>query len=402
VEILSEHEALETSAALHARARAHVTAFEHALPPPEPFEALACDIARFQARAVEGYRRLCDARGVNVANLTQWEALPAVPTDAFKVARVSAFAESQTPTVFRTSGTTVGARGQHWFRTVSTYEAAAVAFGRYWLARDLAARRVPVVVLGPSPEEAPDSSLMHMCAAFVAAFGRQASASDRPRSDRATYVIDANGTLDLSTFDSCIAQSLASGEPMLVLGTSFAFVHLVDAVGKDTFALPAGSRVMQTGGYKGRSREVPADVLRGDLARIFDVDRRQIVAEYGMTELSSQFYEQTIFEPDAPEGVFAEPPWARVVPVHPDTLLPVADGDVGIAKVVDLMNVDSAVAVLTQDRVRRVRGRHGDRNHGPNPGGFELLGRAPGAPARGCSIAMDELLGGVGVDQALS
>ncbi len=168
---------------------------------------------------------------------------------------------------------------------------------------------------------------------------------------------------------------------MLVLGTSFAFVHLVDSVGQDSFHLPRRSRVMQTGGYKGRSREVPPDVLRGDLARVFGLDLRSIVGEYGMTELSSQFYERTLYEADAPLGLYAEPPWARVLPVDPDTLAPVSEGAVGIAKIIDLANVDSAVAVLTQDQVRRV----GD--------GFELLGRAPGATPRGCSIAIDELLG---------
>ena len=142
---------------------------------------------------------------------------------------------------------------------------------------------------------------------------------------------------------------------------------------------------MQTGGYKGRSREVPPAVLRADLARVFALDERSIVGEYGMTELSSQFYERTLFDEASPLGVYAEPPWARVVPVDPDTLAAVPDGEIGIAKVIDLMNVDSAVAVLTQDQVRRV----GEGNEG----GFELLGRAPGAPARGCSIAIDELLG---------
>ena len=114
---------------------------------------------------------------------------------------------------------------------------------------------------------------------------------------------------------------------------------------------------------------------------MFALDRRAIVSEYGMTELSSQFYERTLFDPDVREGIYAEPPWARVVPVDPETLEPVAEGEIGIAKVLDLMNVDSAVAVLAQDRVRRV------------DGGFELLGRAPGAPPRGCSIAIDEILG---------
>ena len=129
---------------------------------------------------------------------------------------------------------------------------------------------------------------------------------------------------------------------MLVLATSFALVHLLDAVGEATFVLPPGSRVMQTGGFKGKSREVAADELRAELARIFAIDERSIVAEYGMTELSSQFYERTLFDPASRHGTYAEPPWARVVPVDPESLVPVPEGEVGIAKIVDLMNVDSA------------------------------------------------------------
>jgi hypothetical protein len=101
-----------------------------------------------------------------------------------------------------------------------------------------------------------------------------------------------------------------------------------------------------------------------------------------MTELSSQFWEATFVDERAALGVYAEPPWARVVPVDPETLTAVAHGDVGVARIEDLANVDSAFAIVTQDRVRRVAG------------GFELLGRLPGAPPRGCSIALDELLSG--------
>ena len=68
-------------------------------------------------------------------------------------------------------------------------------------------------------------------------------------------------------------------------------------------------------------------------------------------------------------------------PFDPTTLEPAPEGADGIARIEDLLNVDSAFAVLTADRVRRVEG------------GFELLGRAPGAPPRGCSIALDEMLG---------
>ncbi|MBX3226382.1 MAG: acyl-protein synthetase [Labilithrix sp.] len=337
---------------------------------PEPFDALACDLARFQARATAGFARLCHARGVDPAALTDAGAIPAVPTDAFKLTRVATFPEAEAEATFRTSGTTADVRGTHQMRDVSTYDRGAIAFGRRWLLRDR--ERISIAVLGP--RAVTDSSLQHMCARFAEAFGE-------PASHEETFLIDGD-VIDVSVFDERVAAALAHGRPMLVLATSFALVHFLDAVGDDTFSLPPGSRVMQTGGFKGRSREVGAEQLRSELARVFDVDPRAIVAEYGMTELSSQFYERTLWEPDTPHNRYAEPPWARVVPVDPDTLAPVADGEIGIAKVIDLLNVDSAVAILTQDRVRRI----GDS--------FELLGRAPGAPSRGCSIAIDDLLGG--------
>jgi hypothetical protein len=183
-------------------------------------------------------------------------------------------------------------------------------------------------------------------------------------------------------------EELPRATPALVLSTSFALVHLLDALGAldtrsagtDGLALPAGSRVVQTGGYKGRSREVAADELRLAVSRVFAVDPAAVVSEYGMTELCSQFWEATAVEPMAPPGVFIEPPWARVVPVDPESLAPVPPGAIGLARIEDLANVDSAFAVVTQDRVRR-SGR-----------GFELLGRQAGSPARGCSIALDEML----------
>lgn len=258
-------------------------------------------------------------------------------------------------------------------RDVATYDAAAIAFGRRWLARDLA-DKVPVVVLGPSPEDAPDSSLVHMCAAFAIAFGTEAAASD-------VFVIQ-DEVIDASRFDERVAVALAKEQPMLVLATSFALVHFLEGMDELEFPLPAGSRLMQTGGFKGKSREVEPAKLRAEVSRVFRIPERAIVGEYGMTELSSQFYERTLYDDDAKHGIYAEPPWARVLPVDPETLEPVDDGDIGIAKIVDLMNVDSAVAVLAADRVRRV-----------DATSFELLGRAPGAPPRGCSIAIEELLG---------
>jgi hypothetical protein len=168
--------------------------------------------------------------------------------------------------------------------------------------------------------------------------------------------------------------------PAIVLATSFALVHLIDALGGEALALPACSRVMQTGGFKGKAREVDGAELRGLAANTFGVPERAVVGEYGMTELSSQLWEATLVDEGAPSGVYVEPPWARVIPVDEVSLAPVATGEVGIARIEDLANVDSAFAVLAADRVRRV------------DGGVELLGRATGAAPRGCSIAIDEML----------
>jgi len=358
--------AREESLTLHDRARAFVRAFEEGRASPEPFDALASDLARFQARYIAGYKNLVTARGLDPSRFLRAAEAPAVPTDAFKVARVSAFPEEETPTTFRTSGTTVGARGSHFFRDTSTYEAAAVAFARTTLLRGFP-ERVHVVVLGPSASALPDSSLSHMNDAFVRAFGL-------PNDGNAFFLQD--DILDVAALDETIARILITGDaPVLLLATALACVHLLDAVGDAGFRLPQGSRVMQTGGFKGKSREVQPSALRRDLARAFHISEADIVGEYGMTELSSQFYEER------GGGPYLEPPWARVIPVDPVTLEPVDEGAEGIARIEDLMNVDSAYAILAADRVRRV------------PGGFELLGRAPGAPPRGCSLTVDEILG---------
>lgn len=355
------------SAALHQRARARIEAYVRGVAPSESFEALALALGRFQARHVPGYARLCARAGVDPERCQDASALPAVPTDAFKAMRVAAFPETERTHTFRTSGTTIGHRGRHDFRDITTYDAGALAFGRSALT---AGERMTVLVLGPSPEEAPDSSLTHMNALFSRELGRAGG-----------YFLHGD-VFDLSAMDERVSRALVDGEKVLLLGTSFAFVHLLEALGEDRFPLPAGSRIMQTGGFKGRSREVSADELRRAIATTFAVDERAVVQEYGMTELSSQFYERTAVDTVAKRGVLCEPPWARVVPVDPDTLRPVPAGAEGIARIEDLCNVDSAFAIQTADRVRRV------------DGGFVLLGRLPGSAPRGCSIAIDELLAG--------
>ena len=139
---------------------------------------------------------------------------------------------------------------------------------------------------------------------------------------------------------------------------------------------------MDTGGYKGRSRSVDAADLRALYSERLGVDPRHCVNEYGMTELSSQFYDNVLRTGrDAAPRIKAGPPWLRTVVVDPETLRAQPAGQTGLLCHYDLANLSSAVGVQTEDVGYETEG------------GFVLLGRAPGAVPRGCSIAMDMMLG---------
>ncbi len=91
-----------------------------------------------------------------------------------------------------------------------------------------------------------------------------------------------------------LRDAVAAGQPVCIAATAFALVHLLDAMERDglRFELPPGSRVMETGGFKGRTRVVQRDELYAEISRRFGISRDAIVAEYGMTELASQYYER--------------------------------------------------------------------------------------------------------------
>jgi hypothetical protein len=363
------------SEALHERVRRFAAGAS-----AESFETLALDIARFQAEASPGFARLVARHGERLDSLA---AIPAVPVAAFRLARVAVHPPELDRARFSTSGTT-GSPGIHAFRTTQTYEALALRSG----ARAL--RATPggavVVCFAPAPGVAVTSSLAFMMRVFVSAWdGRSLAGRIFDARESARWLV-RDDAIDLAGLARAARVANERREPLVVLATAFALVALIDALGEDVVEVPPGSVVMVTGGYKGRSRAVEKGELRRRVARAFGVPETHVVGEYGMTELSSQLYEGTLpgAELRAPPDVFLAPPWLRVEPVDPVTLAPVAVGAVGIARFVDLGNVDSAIAVQTDDLVRRVGEGAGE--------GIELLGRREGAEPRGCSLALEALL----------
>ncbi len=166
--------------------------------------------------------------------------------------------------------------------------------------------------------------------------------------------------------------------PIFILGTAFSFVHLSDFMKENNLhiQLPEGSRVMETGGYKNRSRSLPKSELHALITECLGVSRENIICEYGMSELSSQAYDSEVHPASSilHPRVFHFPPWARVQIISPETGGEVADGDTGLIRVFDLANVFSVMAIQTED----LGIRRGD--------GFELIGRALQAEPRGCSL----------------
>lgn len=348
----------------------------------EKFETLALDVARFQAESSPGFARLVARRG---SPLDSVASIPAVPVAAFRLSRVAAHPPELDRARFATSGTTGSARGVHAFRTTRTYEELALRSG----ARALVGTKgcSVVVCLAPAPGGDITSSLGFMMQLFARAWdGRPYAQGAFDTPDATARWLVRDDRVDVSGLESAAKVALERGEPLVVLATAFALVALVDALRGGVIEAPPSSVVMVTGGYKGRSRAVERGELRRAVARAFGVPDSHVVGEYGMTELTSQLYEGTLpgAELCGPPDVFLAPPWLRVEPVDPVSLEPVPVGEVGIARFVDLGNVDSAIAVQADDLVRKV-------GEGPLDG-IELLGRREGAEPRGCSLALEALL----------
>ncbi len=345
----------------------------------ESFEELALALFEFQRECSAGYRRLLDARSRSVQS---WADIPPVPVQAFRVARVAMHPAELDEVRFVSSGTTSATRSVHAMRTTATYDVLSLAHGRRALRPEWAGGAV-VVALAPLPEMRSSSSLGHMMRHFIRQFDGLALtrdpvgvAFDVNSSER--WLLGSFG-VDVVGLRRAARIACSRDQSLLVLGTSLALAMLIDALDGEPIEGPKRTIVMQTGGFKGRSRVIPAAELRRAIAETFRIPEAYVVSEYGMTELTSQLYDGALPGSDlgGEAGIYHPPPWLRVVPVDPVTLEPTPPGEPGLGKFVDLGNVDSAVAIVTEDVVRAV----GD--------GFELLGRRLGAPARGCSLSAE-------------
>ncbi len=346
----------------------------------EGFQRLALRVFTYNYTRVAAYTAYCDARDRTPSRVMDWTEIPAVPTAAFKeVALLARGCVAER--VFRTSGTTRGIerRGEHHVPDLDLYRSSLRATFSHFCLPDRPSLRFLSLV--PAADEVPDSSLAFMVDDVMRHFGAPGGG-----------VYASVSGLDLAGLDAAVQSAVDAGQSVAILGTSAAFIHWLDQLSIDgrRHELPAGSRIMDTGGFKGGGRQVEPHQLRSAYMERLGVPDHHCINEYGMTELLSQLYDTALYGHDAGRSGStvgprrkAGPAWLRSVAVDPETLTPLPPGRVGLLRHLDLANIGSVAAVQTEDLGR------------VDEDGLLLEGRAAGAPPRGCSIAMELLLKGV-------
>ena len=355
----------------------------------EQFDDLAVELFALQYRFNRAYRFLCSFRSVSPEKVSvvraitpsfagRWTQVPFVPTSAFKSLEFSCLPMEERTAAFHSSGTT-GQKPSRHFHNPESLSVYGESLWKWFNANLGDAGEL--CFLTPGLKAAPRSSLVYMFEFVRRIYSLPETAFT------GTIAADGSWLLDFASTIQKLKTACEAGKPLTLLGTAFSFVHLLDHLAETNvhFELPSGSRVMETGGYKNRSRVLPKAELHALITKQLGVAAEKIICEYGMSELSSQAY--TVRSDQCPEmsrnqAVFSTafthhfhfPPWARVQIISPETQQAVAEGETGLIRIFDLANVFSVAAIQTED----LGIRRGD--------GFELVGRASLAEPRGCSL----------------
>jgi len=311
---------------------------------PESFESVALEVFRFQATHNPVYASFLSLLQVDHARIQHLEQIPCLPISLFKTHQLQT-GSWDPEIIFTSSGTTGATTSHHFVRSIDWYDRLAL---RTFEATYGPIQDYVVLALLPAYLERTGSSLVHMAQYFMQASAKKASG------------------FYLDDYDALEAQLMACAkkkQPTLLLGVSFALWDLAE---RGVTGFPE-LIVMETGGMKGRRRELTRSELHGLLGAAFR--QKKIHSEYGMTELLSQAYSRGdgLFEPGATMRVWMREPT--------DPFAAVRSGKTGAINVIDLANIDSISFIATDDLGRR----YGD-------GTFEVLGRLDASDVRGCNL----------------
>jgi hypothetical protein len=308
------------------------------------FEGAALELYRHQFAHNPLYRRFCTLLHAGPA-IEDWRRIPFLPITFFRDQEVRT-GEFVPELVFESSGTTGSIPSRHLVADSALYDAVArAAFERLYGPLE----EWCILALLPSYLERGQSSLVHMVRRFMDFSGHPANGF---------YLYDG------AALSEQLKMLEAAGQKTLLIGVTYALLDFAAAYPQPL----RHTIVMETGGMKGRRRELLRAEVHGLLGEAFRLT--EIHSEYGMTELLSQAYARS-------SGIFETPPWMRVVAAEEDdpAAIITTPGRSGRLCVIDLANRHSCAFIATGDSVRLHQG-----------GRFEVLGRLDHADIRGCSL----------------
>ena len=311
------------------------------------FEVKALQLFQYQAHYNPTYNKYLQSLNINPIQVSKVTDIPFMPIEFFKHHPIQT--TSWKPQChFESSGTTGSKRSQHLLDNLGFYlEIARKAFEIQYGSLN----NFHFLALLPSYRENPHSSLITMIDHFI----RYSNSSFS-----GYYLVNSKQLLQqIKTIGS-------NSKPAMVFGVSFALLELAE---KNKGLQFDNTLIMETGGMKGRKKEMIRLELQSILKDAFGID--QIHSEYGMTEILSQCYSKE-------NGIFTPPPWVKVLirdPYDPfDILDPPASGGINI---IDLANIHSCAFLETQDL-----------GHAQPDGSFQVLGRFDNSEVRGCNLML--------------
>ncbi len=313
---------------------------------PDRFDSVALEVFRYQAAENDLFGRWLGHLGCDPRQIGHWSDIPFLPIQFFKTHAVKS-GEWQEQTVFTSSSTTGASPSRHFVRDPEFYlQNAWKGFsGFYGAPSDWC-----VLALLPSYLERGGSSLVAMADNFIR---------------RSRFVESGFFLHDFERLRDTLLQCRSKGYPTLLLGVSFGLLDFAEQYPMNL----QGITIMETGGMKGRRRELTRSELHETLRNAFKTET--IHSEYGMTELFSQAYSQG--------GTFTPAGTMRLMATEPnDPFCRVAAGRTGVLNIVDLANLDTCSFIATEDLGKVYAG-----------GSFEVLGRLDAAELRGCNLMVE-------------
>lgn len=313
---------------------------------PAEFESISMETFSFQYQNLDIYRNFIEFLGKKESDIKTLYDIPFLPVGFFKTHKIISNKRTE-EIIFSSSGTTGMETSKHYIADLTLYEQSFLEGFRYFYGKP---SDFCILALLPSYLERDGSSLVYMGDRLI---------KQSTNKDSGFY---------LNQFDELVSRLYKlknSGKKTLLLGVSFALLDLAEHKEMDL----SHAIVMETGGMKGRRKELTREELHLFLSNRFNIS--EIHSEYGMTELLSQAYSKG-------NGRFFTPPWMKVIIKDPyDPFKTLQTGNTGLINIIDLANKYSCSFIATSDLGRL----HPD-------GSFEVLGRMDNSELRGCNLML--------------